>query len=204
MATPMIPVPGDGGPGPVPLAAPPARIRPGRIWYLVAVLALLGGVAVLLFGLRSLSSRVDSFPRVAIPAGGQVSLSHPGGYVIYYEGPGASNASFHIDMTALSGSAAIGSLTRYSGGSITYQFGSHGGSAIAVVQIARPGRFLVRFTSSSLPAGGHLAFGPSIAGWIAATVIPSLVLVLAGIGGVIAVAIIRHTRARRAPPPLPS
>jgi hypothetical protein len=160
-------------------------------------------VAWVVVGFLMIIGHVDSFPRVPAPGTGVLTLPS-GGYVIYYEGPGASNASFHIDMTALSGSAAIGSLTRYSGGSITYQFGSHGGSAIAVVQIARPGRFLVRFTSSSLPAGGHLAFGPSIAGWIAATVIPSLVLVLAGIGGVIAVAIIRHTRARRAPPPLPS
>src|SRR5207244_707906 len=91
MGTPATPAPGGGGPDAVPLVAPPARIRPGRIWYLVALLVFLGGVAWLVAGLLSLSSHIDSFPRVPIPAGGQISLDHSGGYVVYYEGPGAQS-----------------------------------------------------------------------------------------------------------------
>ena len=91
MNTPWTPPPGDGGPDAVPLAAPRAKIRPGRIWYLVGLLVLLGGVAWLVVGLVSVFSQVNAFARVAVPAGGQVSLDHSGGYVIYYEGPGAQS-----------------------------------------------------------------------------------------------------------------
>ena len=72
-----------------PTSMPPAKIRPGRVWYWVALAVLLAGVAwavvasVLLFG------QVDSFPRVPDPGQGVISLTHSGGYVIYYEGPGA-------------------------------------------------------------------------------------------------------------------
>src|SRR5580700_1112141 len=37
------------------------RVRPGRIWYLVPVLLILGGIAWVVFGFVSLSSKVDSF-----------------------------------------------------------------------------------------------------------------------------------------------
>src|SRR6516225_9397358 len=36
------------------------RVRPGRIWYLAAVLLFLGGVAWLVVGFVSLSSKVDA------------------------------------------------------------------------------------------------------------------------------------------------
>jgi len=48
-----------GGPDAVPLAAPRARIRPGRIWYLVGLLVFLGGVAWLVVGLVSVFSHVN-------------------------------------------------------------------------------------------------------------------------------------------------
>jgi len=35
-----------------------------------------------------LIGRVDSFQRVPDPGSGVISLTHSGGYVIYYEGPG--------------------------------------------------------------------------------------------------------------------
>src|SRR2546430_8890365 len=108
MDTPMTPAPG-GGPDAAPAAAPKAKIRPGRIWYLVALLVLLAGVAWLVVGLLSISSRVDSFPRVAIPAGGQITLDHSGDYVIYYEGPGAQSGqipAFRVRVTPASPGAA--------------------------------------------------------------------------------------------------
>src|SRR5215470_12067937 len=110
MATPMTPAPGDGGPGPVPvpLAAPPARIQPRRIWYLAPLLVLAGGVALLVLGLLSLISHVDSFPRVAIPAGGEVSLSRADGYVVYYEGPGAQSG--HIPAFGVRGGDEPGAV----------------------------------------------------------------------------------------------
>src|SRR6478672_333477 len=109
MNTPWTPPPGDGGPDAVPLAAPRPKIRPGRIWYLVGRLV-------------SVFSHVNSFARVAVPAGGQVSLGHSGGYVIYYEGPGAQSGqipAFQVRVTPASAGAAVRSLGTYNG-SLTY------------------------------------------------------------------------------------
>ena len=145
MNTPWTPPPSDGGPGAVPLAAPQAKIRPGRIWYLVGLLVFLGGVAWLVVGIVSVFSHVNSFPRVAVPAGGQVSLDHSGGYVIYYEGPGAQSGRippFQVRVTPASAGAAVRSLAPYSG-SLTYSNGSHQGSAVLTLQVTHPGRFTV-------------------------------------------------------------
>src|SRR6266550_6456103 len=131
MNTPWTPPPRDGGPGAVPLAAPPAKIRPGRIWYLVGLLVFLGGVAWLVVGLVSVFSHVNAFARVAVPAGGQVSLDHSGGYVVYYEGPGAQSGripAVRVRVTPASASAAVQSLTPYNG-TQTYGIGSHPGIA---------------------------------------------------------------------------
>jgi len=144
----------DGG---APLASPPAKLRPGRVWYWVSAAAVLAGVAWAVVAFLVIIGQVDSFPRVPAPGTGVLVLPS-GGYVVYYEGPGASNGAVpagHIGMRPLSESAAVGSIRPYSGGSVTYQFGSHDGSAVAVVQITRPGRFLVQETSSAA-----LAWGP--------------------------------------------
>ena len=52
MTIPMSAPPGGGPDGGV-LAAPPARRRPGRIWYLVPLAVFLAGVAWLVAGLLS-------------------------------------------------------------------------------------------------------------------------------------------------------
>ena len=154
-------------------------------WAVVALIVLFG--------------HVDSFPRVPDPGQGVISLTHSGGYVIYYEGPGASNGNVpagNVRVTDVSGSAPV-NITSFSG-SMTYQVGSREGSAVANLQIAAPGKYLVQATSSGAPPGSHLAIGSNLSGGILAAVIPSLVLVLAAIAGAIVVAVIRHTRIRRA------
>ena len=174
MNTPWTPPPGDGGPDAVPLAAPRAKIRPGRIWYLVGLLVLLGGVAWLVVGMVSVFSHVNSFARVAVPAGGQVSLDHSGGYVIYYEGPGAQSGripAFQVRVTPASAGAAVRSLGTYNG-SLTYSNGSHQGSAILTIQVTHPGRFTVETPGGTdLPPGSDLAFGDSFGGGLVASIV---------------------------------
>ena len=198
--------PPDGGSGPeavAPVAPPPAKLRPGSVWYWVALAVFLAGVAWAVVAFGVLVGKVDSFPRVPDPGTGVISLAR-GGYVIYYEGPGASSGAVagHVDVRPVSGVAAVGSLMSYSS-SVAYHFGSHEGRAVLSLQIARPGRFQVRATSSVAVPGSHLAFGSSIAGWIVAAVVPAVVLGLAGIAGAIVVAIIRQTRVKRARRPQP-
>ena len=191
-----------------PTSVPPAKIRPGRVWYWVALAVFLAGVAWAVVALVVLFGRVDSFPRVPDPGQGVISLTHSGGYVIYYEGPGASTGNVppgNVTVTDLSGSGKVTSVTSFSG-SMTYQIGSREGSAVANLQIAAPGRFLVRATSSGAPPGSHLAIGSNLSGGILAAVIPSLVLVLGAIVGAVVVGVVRHTRIKRArlPPGYPA
>ena len=191
-----------------PTSVPPAKIRPGRVWYWVALAVFLAGVAWAVVASVVLFGRVDSFPRVPDPGQGVISLTHSGGYVIYYEGPGASTGNVppgNVTVTDLSGSGKVTSVTSFSG-SMTYQIGSREGSAVANLQIAAPGRFLVRATSSGAPPGSHLAIGSNLSGGILAAVIPSLVLVLGAIVGAVVVGVVRHTRIKRArlPPGYPA
>ena len=103
----------------------------------------------------------------------------------------------NVRVIPASAGAAVKSITAFSG-SVTYQIGSREGTAVAHLQIAAPGRFLVRATSSGAAPGSHLAIGSNISGGIAVIVFPALVLGLAAVGGAIAVAVVRHTRIKRA------
>ncbi len=206
---------GQGAPGPYgpPAAAPRVKVRPGRIWYLVPLLVLLGGVAWLVLGLVSLSSQIDSFPRVPLPAGGQISLDHTGGYTVYYEGPGASSGhipAFRVRVVPVSPGASVTSLAPYNG-SVTYVIGSHEGRAVLTMQVAGAGRFAVQIPEGSgLAAGSYLAFGSGVVGGIVGTAVPSGLLILLGFAGLVVLLIVRivqTSRARtaaRAPLPPPS
>jgi hypothetical protein len=79
--------------------------------------------------------------------GGSVSLTHSGGYTIYYEGPGAATGNFpafHVNVAPASAGAAVGSLTRY-GSAVTYDFGWHDGRAVLARQAfhAPPARLCI-------------------------------------------------------------
>jgi hypothetical protein len=105
-------------------------------------------------------------------------------------------------MVSMSGPAVSRDVTiTPQSGSLTYQFGSHVGAAAGTVQIPVSGRYRVQ--SISALRGGYLAFGSSVARWIAgaavpAAVVPAAILMLAGVVGAIAVAIIRHKRLEHA------
>ncbi len=190
------------GAGPPPFGGQTAtgrpKVRPSRIWYLAALAVFLGGVAWLVFGLISLGQQIDSFPRVPLPAGGAVTLDHSGGYVIYYEGPGAKSGQipgFHVRIVPAASSPQMGSLKTYSG-SLTYSFGSHQGRAVLTLQVARGGRFLVQ--PFGAPSHSDLAFGSSVAGGIVGIVLGSIALIFAGVAVAIVLLVIRIVKTRRA------
>jgi hypothetical protein len=137
---------------------------------------------------------------VALPGEGEVSLDRSGGYVIYYEGPGAEAGdfpNFMVTVTPRSASAAVEGLEPYEN-SLTYSFGSREGRAILTLDVASPGRYLIEAPDApAMPGGSSLAIGSSIAGSIVGIALPGIVLIMAAIGGAIAVAIIRRRRRRR-------
>jgi hypothetical protein len=165
------------------------------------VVLFLAGVAWLVYGFVSLSSKVDGFSRVPLPGGGAVTLDHSGGYVVYYEGAGATTGQipgFIVHIAPAAPPAAVGSLRSY-GASVTYSIGAHQGRAVLTLEVVHPGRFLVEPSgATAVAAGSDLAFGSSIAGGIVGTVVLSIGLIFLGIAGAIALFIIRLTRTRRA------
>ena len=179
------------------------RVRPGRIWYLVPALLIAGGIASVVFGFVSLSGKVDSFARVPLPAGGTVALNHGGGYVVYYEGPGANSGqipSFNVRIAPAAPPAAVrrGSLQTY-GSSVTYTIGTRQGRAVLTLQVVHPGKFVVQLSGTgAAAAGSDLAFGQSLGGSIVSIVLPTIGLVFLGIACWIILFVIRLTRTRRA------
>src|SRR5260370_12110103 len=120
------------------------------------------------------------------PAGGTVHLAHSGGYVIYYEGPGARSRnipSFNVHLTPASPGASVSGLTHYRA-SVNYSVGSHDGRAVLALNIARPGKFAIT-ASGGQGAGADLAVGRSVARGIVGLAIPAALIILAFIGGLI-------------------
>jgi hypothetical protein len=193
-----------GGIAAAPMTVDPGQIRPRRSWYWLVLAPVLASFAWVAVVLVLVDGAVNSFQRVPAQGTGEVSL-HSGQYVIYYEAPepfvGPAPAG-HVDVKPLSGSGAVGGMIAYKN-SLTYSFGSHHGTAVLVVQISRPGRFLIRATSSPAVQGARLAIGPSINGWILVGVLPTLGLILSGIAFVIVIAVRRrnHRRAILSQPP---
>jgi hypothetical protein len=175
----------------------PAKLRPGRIWYLVSLLVFAAGVAWLVFGIVSVVNNVDSLQRVPLPRGGTVTLTHSGGYTVYYEGPGAQSGhlqGFHVQVNPASVGAAVASLTQYQA-NVTYNVGGHMGRAVLVLHVTHPGKFAV--IPSRVPpseVSGDLAFGASIGGSIVRAVAIGVPVMILGFLVGLAVFIIRIAR----------
>ena len=133
------------------------RRRPSWIWFLVTLAILVAGIVWLISGFASVASTIDDLQRVPVPGHGTVSLTHSGGYTIYYEGPGARNGDipfFHVNVAPASPGAAVASLTHY-GTTVTYSLGSHQGRALLSLRLRSPGRFTVTTTGDRARERGH-------------------------------------------------
>jgi hypothetical protein len=175
-----------------------SRVRPGRIWYLVPAVLIAGAIAWVVFGFVSLSNEVGSFARVPLPAGGTVTLHHSGGYVVYYEGPGADSGQIPSFNVRIAPAAAVGRLQSY-GSTVNYTIGNRQGRAVLTLQVVHPGKFVVEpLGAGAATTGSDLAFGQSIAGSIVGIVLPTIGLIFLGIASWIILFVIRLTRTRRA------
>jgi len=173
------------------------RSRPSPLWLALPVAAILSGALWMIFGFIGLNNEVDSLQRVPFPGQGEVTLPHGGGYVVYYEGPGASGGhvpSGDINVRHLTPGAEAKAITPYSA-SVTYRLGGHSGVAIDTLTVSGPGRFLVATSAQNAPAGSDLAIGGSIGESIVSTVVPGVILLLAGIGGTLTIILVRRRTA---------
>jgi len=174
-------------------------VRPGRVWYLLALALIVGGVVWLIVGASSVISSVNNLQRVPAPGRGTINLTHSGGYTVYYEGPGAQSnniPSLHVNVAPAAAGSAVSGLTRY-GSSLTYNINSHSGRAVLALHVTKPGRFTVTVVGQRV-SGADLAIGGSIGSGIVGTVGPSIPLILLGILAAILLFVIRLIRKRSA------
>jgi hypothetical protein len=172
----------------------PAKLRPGRLWYLVSLVIFAAGIAWLIVGFTSVVSQINSMARVQLPNGGTVSLSHSGSYLVYYEGPGSQGGTLPSFNVQVAPASAVASLTPYRT-NVTYNFSSHSGRAVLTLNVRHPGSF--RVTASDVPAvadGSDLAIGANLGRGIVGTVVPSVLLMVVSVIGGLLVFIIRLVR----------
>jgi hypothetical protein len=188
--------PHEGGVG-----AEPARIRPARWWYWVALAAFVVAAAWGVLGLFwFFAGGVENLERIPIPGQRELTLGEAGDYVIYYEGPGAGQgvvlSSFDVTLTPTDGKPPPAALSRYQG-TLSYTVGSNQGFAVFTFEIDEPRTFLFELAyGGEGPLPSQVAVGTSLAPALVATVVGFIALFLAAL--VIALVVfIRRRRARQ-------
>lgn len=162
------------------------------------VLGVLGAVLWFVSSLTSLRNEVDDFQRVAIPGEATMKLEARK-YVVYYESLTAGEAvqPFEIEITDTRTGTPL-ALAPY-GGSLTYSFSGHEGSAQATVTPAHAGAYAVR-TGNGSGSGASVALGRSLAWPILRGLLFTIAIggLLVGSGATsIVVTAVRRSRARR-------
>jgi hypothetical protein len=183
----------------------PRVLRPRIGYWIAAVLVVVAVACGVASGLSfsSLSRQVDSFQRVQVPGHGTATFSKPGGYLVYFEGPGFAGLS-HTGAVRLSihndASGQQVSLSPLSGKQETYTIGGHSGQAVASFTITTPGQYVVNTGTPTNPAPADIALGPGIGSTLAVAIVGLVFGILALVGAVtlgIITAVLRSQRARR-------
>ncbi|HEV2069419.1 MAG TPA: hypothetical protein VGR26_06465 [Acidimicrobiales bacterium] len=188
---------------------PPAPSRAG-LWLGGGLVA--GGVlaGVILFAAGALSTGLQSaqdleqqlraFARVPVPGQQDLTLE-PGGYTVYYEGPGASDddserPSFRVALTPASGGNPI-PFADYEA-TLTYTGLGREGRALWTLSVDERGTYRIRVFDAS-ERRGQLAIGPSLALPLEEPAKTAAVVALSGLGAgvaVIVVTVVWRARAR--------
>ena len=164
-------------------------------WLGAAIIVLAGLGAIVWFGLgfSRFSDRIDGFQRVPTNSQGEVTFDETGGYVIYFEGPGASEGEIptgQAQLTPVGGGDPV-ALDDYES-DFTYDLNGHEGVAVLTFDVDQPGTYLLESESEG---EGELAVGRSVAGTLVTSVVGGLAL--GGLGLVAGVVVLIVTAVRR-------
>jgi hypothetical protein len=164
-------------------------------WIGGAIIVVAGLIAIAWFGLgfSRFSDRVEDFQRVPANGSGEVTLDDAGGYVIYFEGPGASDGDVpagQAQLTPVDGGDPV-PLESYES-DFTYDISGRSGLAVLTVDIEQPGTYLLE---SEVEGDGELAVGKSVANTLVTSVVGALAV--GGLGFVTGVVVLIVTAVRR-------
>jgi hypothetical protein len=142
--------------------ATPARKR-GKVWYLVAaVIALVGVIGGIAYGVNSYRDsqrQLDNLARVSVPGTLTLTITHPTGRVLYYEGSNSTRlADLDITVTGPRGTAM--NVSPYKGDLVYETLDLTQGRAVATFQARTPGQYTVTVAgvdSGQLTVGDNYA-----------------------------------------------
>jgi hypothetical protein len=174
---------------------------PSALGYVVAALlalaAIVAGVALIVSGIRSYIDKVEGFDRFTPPDSAVVVLDE-GGHSIYFERPGLDDEDpmprISVSVTDPDGEPV--DLDRYDT-DVSYDVSGHDGRGVYTFSAEVPGRYEVRADGS----GGEVAVGRGIGARFAGSVVAGVTsLLLAPLLGAVAavVTFLRRSRAKRA------
>jgi hypothetical protein len=174
------------------------------LWRLAILLVAAVAAAPTIIAIVAANSSVDALARVPLPEGGLVTLAHPGGNVIYYEGGGSGSpatASYvppiSLRITPVSAGAAVAGLAATSPGRSrgSYSIGGHHGVEAFTVQVTHPGEFRISDSGPAGPvAGTDLAIGPGVSASLFLGILATILIVVCGIGAMAAFIFLRARR----------
>jgi hypothetical protein len=166
-------------PGALTSAAGIRRIRPSRLWYVVASILLAGAVTCLVLGVVSLfdlNRQIRDFQRVSVPGQAQVTFSHPGEYVLYIEGPGHccsfdtsggqapfARWSMKVAMHSAGGGPLV-SISTWRGATDSYAVTGHQGQTAMYFTIRHAGEYVLSAGDVTPQSIADLAVGRRIGG----------------------------------------
>jgi hypothetical protein len=158
-----------------------------RLWYVVALLPLVAGIALAVFFFFDLKSDIETMQRVAVP--GEEELYLPRGeYVVYAEGP------FSGECAVIDSSTGDAISLEMPSGTTTYNMFGHSGRSAFEMDIPREGGYRITCRGGS----GQIAIGHGLGAKIAG-------IALSLVGGFIlmgaAMAIVATLRYKRRKPP---
>jgi hypothetical protein len=174
---------------------------PSALGYVVAALlalaAIVAGVALIVSGIRSYIDKVEGFDRFTAPDSEVVVLDE-GGHSIYFERPGLDDEDpmprISVSVTDPDGEPV--DLDRYDT-DVSYDVSGHDGRGVYTFSAEVPGRYEVRADGS----GGEVAVGRGIGARFAGSVVAGVGLLLLAplLGAILAVGtFLRRSRAKRA------
>lgn len=178
------------------------RKAPGRVWYLVAGLLAVAGLAAAGFSLwRTLTGIEGDLIRVTFPGQEEISLAEPGTYTIFVEyqtgtTPDPESAELTVEVISEQGESL--QFTRPSG-TLTYTLGGRTGEGVLQFEVDQPGNF--RFVGDYPDGDGPdvmLAVNRGFTGRLFTGIGAVILIPLATGSAAIAIAVVTFLRRRRA------
>jgi hypothetical protein len=127
-----------------------SAVRPGRVWYVVGAIILIGGItAGLVVALVVGRGMIDDMATVTIPGETVVTFEEPGTYTVFQE----RDASSRMIQWRSDDTYRLEILHRESGqpvnqgrpgGSVTYTFDNRSGSNLTTLRISQAGEYIIR------------------------------------------------------------